>query len=251
MALHQADPLSPAVILVRPQLGENIGTVARAMLNTGLDDLRLVKPRIWPSEHAEKAASGALSLLENARLFDSTAEAVADLSRLYATTARERDMVKPVVTPRKAAADIRGLAEMGGRCGVLFGRERSGLENEDIALADVILQVPLNPAFTSLNLAQAVLLIGYEWWSMEDVTPEDKLALGHTVPATKEEILGFFEHLESALDESGFLRPLEKRPRMVRNLRNLFTRCSLTDQEVRTLRGVVKSLSDRRKRPSP
>lgn len=248
MALHNSDPLAPAIILVDSQLGENIGTVARAMLNTGLDDLRLVRPRVWPSDYAEKAASGALHLLHSAKLYDTTAEAVADLSILYATTARDRNMIKPIQTPRKAAETIRAEAAGGARCGVLFGRERSGLENDDIALADRILQVPLNPAFTSLNLAQAVLLFGYEWWTAEVDVPEDQLPMGNTFPAAKEDLIGFFEHLERELDEAGFLMPVEKRPRMVRNLRNMFSRCELTDQDVRTLRGVVKALTRKKSR---
>jgi tRNA/rRNA methyltransferase len=244
----------PAIVLVEPQLGENIGTAARAMANFGLSDLRLVSPRDgWPSSMAVKAASGADWVIDGARVFGSVAEAVADLTLVYATTARTRDMVKPVVTPEEAAAAMRERLGSGRGAGVLFGRERTGLTNDDVAFADAILMAPVNPAFASLNLAQAVLLVGYEWFKTGPLSYGDEAVGGGaltetgmrmpgTWPATKEDVLGFFEHLERELDASGFLRPPEKRPAMVRNLRNLFQRCGLTEQDVRTLRGVVASL---------
>ena len=232
---------TPAVILVDPQLGENIGMVARAMLNCGLNDLRLVRPRDgWPNVRAISAASGADSVINGARLFSTTADAITDLSFLYAATARDRDMTKRVVTPGACARQIRAKGSTG--CGILFGSEAKGLKNDDIALADTILMVPLNPAFTSLNLSQAVLLAAYEWYKLGDDTPEDILAMQSSRPANKKELSGLFEHLESALDASGFFHVREKKPIMSRNLRNLLHRAAPTEQEVRTLRGVIKSL---------
>lgn len=237
---------APAIVLVRPQLGENIGTASRAMLNFGLSDLRLVAPRDgWPSERARAAASGADLVIDHARLFADSKEAVADLDFVIATTARARDMVKPVLTPAAAAAKLREAIAAGGRAGVMFGPERTGLENDEVVLADALVMVPVNPAFASLNLAQAVLLIGYEWFKASDRTAAERIDYLQTRPATKEELLGFFEHLEGELDRFGFLKPPEKRPSMVRNLRNLFQRAGLTEQEVRTMRGVVASLTRR------
>ncbi|MFN3934771.1 RNA methyltransferase [Parvibaculum sp.] len=236
----------PAVILVAPQLGENIGTAARAMLNFGLSDLRLVRPRDgWPNERANAAASGADLVIERARLFDTTAEAIADLDYVVATTARSRDMVKPVLTPETAARQMRQAFADGGQAGLLFGPERTGLENDDVAVADAIMMVPVNPAFASLNLAQCVLLMAYEWFKAGDDTVGERIEYLQTRPAKKEELIGFFEHLEGELDRFGFLKPLEKRPSMVRNLRNMFQRAKLTEQEVRTLRGVVAALTRR------
>ena len=239
----------PAVILVRPQLAENIGAAARAMLNFGLSDLRLVSPREdWRKSKAKAASSGAHSVLEAARPFETTAQAVADIQRLFAATARQRDMLKPVMTPRRAAEEMRSCAARGESFGVLLGPEKAGLDNDDVALADVILTVPLNPAFSSLNLAQAVLIVGYEWFLGGERPPEVTLDAGATRPATREELEGFFRHLEDELEGSGFLRPPEKAPRMKRNLRNLFQRAGLMEQEVRVLRGVVTALSKKRRR---
>ncbi len=234
----------PAIILVRPQLGENIGTAARAMMNFGLGDLRLVRPRDgWPNIKAVNAAAGATEVLDNLRLYDSVAEAVADLRHVLATTARPRYMLKPALTPRRAAAEMRGWAAAGEATGVLFGRERTGLDNDDVARADAILTVPINPAYGSLNLAQAVLLVGYEWFQAQAAdAPEVELAEGRTRPATRGEIENFFRHLERELDACGFLRNKEKRPSMVRNIRNLFLRAGLFEQEVQTLHGIVSEL---------
>ena len=234
----------PTIILVEPQLGENIGTAARAMLNFGLTSLRLVKPRDgWPSDKAFSAASGADVVIEGVTLFESTAAAIADLNRVYATSARRRDMLKPVVTPERAANAIRSEIAAGAKVGVLFGPERTGLTNDDVTLADTLISVPLNPAYASLNIAQAVLLIGYEWFQQTSETPGEHLDEGVTFPAPREELIRFFEHLESELDASGFLRPPEKRPAMVRNVRNMFQRADLMEQEVRTLRGIVTALA--------
>lgn len=239
------DSAGPVIVLVEPQLGENIGACARAMLNCALGELRLVKPKNgWPNEFAEKAASGAHGVLDRAEVYDSTAEAIADLTLVYAATARRRDTVKTVLTPREAAVSMRRTIAAGNRIGVLFGPERSGLENDDVALAEAVIEVPLNPEFSSLNLAQAVLLVAYEWLQAggeagqgaEPVLPE-------TERASREALIAFFEHLERELDDCGFLRPVEKRASMVRNIRNLFQRAALTDQEVRTLRGIVAGLT--------
>ncbi len=233
----------PAIVLVAPQLGENIGAAARAMLNCGLVDLRLVRPRDgWPNPAAEAAASGAGDVLARARLYEATAEAIADLEVVIAATARRRDMVKPVLTPRAAAARLRQEEAAGRRTGVLFGPERTGLTNDDVALADAVLQVPLNPAFASLNLAQAVLLIGYAWFEAADGTTGESLPMAETRPATKAELMGLFRQLEAGLDAGGFLYPPEKRPSMVRNIRNMITRAGWTEQEVRTFRGIITAL---------
>lgn len=230
---------SPVVVLVDPQLGENIGMVARAMLNCGFTELRLVRPRDgWPSDKAIAAASGADQVVDGARLFDTTEAAIADLTAVYATTARPRGMTKPVYAPDEAAPL---MAEDPASTGILFGGEAKGLKNDDIALADAIIMAPLNPQFSSLNLAQAVLLVAHEFYKL-GLEPADDPQKKGTRPATKEELLGFYEHLESALDGSGFLHVKEKRPTMVRNLRNLFGRARLTEQEVRTLRGIIASL---------
>lgn len=235
--------MGPAVILVRPQLGVNIGTAARAMLNCGLDDLRLVAPREgWPNAHAWPAASGAVRVLEEARVFATLDEATADLSRLYATTWRERGLVKWIFTPAEAAKDIRQHAGEGGKSGLLFGPERTGLENEDLARVDAIVSVPLNPEFPSLNLAQAVLLIGYEWWMAAQQTPAKRLEHGMSPLAGRAKLDNFIARLVQHLDETGFFHPPEKRDHMLRNIEACFGRLQPTEQELRTLFGAIKSL---------
>jgi tRNA/rRNA methyltransferase len=243
---------APAVVLVEPQLGENIGMVARAMLNCGLDDLRLVRPRAdWPNEKAVAAASGADRVLEQARLYPSTAAATADLNLLFATTARTRAMTKWTLTPRAAASEVHRATEAGNRVGLLFGKEARGLGNDDVALSQAIISIPLNPAFSSLNLAMAVLIVGYEWRLAADAKPPTAVLQlpKETEPATAEQLQGLFEQLESELDRCGFLRIAEKRPIMVRNLRNLFGRAGLSAQEVRTLRGIISCLVAGPRRP--
>ncbi|WP_343559960.1 RNA methyltransferase [Kiloniella sp. b19] len=234
----------PVVILVKPQLGENIGMVCRAMLNNGLTRLRLVKPRDgWPNPAAEASASGALEVLQKAEVFETTEEAIADLNHVFATTARSRHMTKPVVVPRRAAQDMRAMIDgQGEQVGVLFGPEKAGLHNDDVVLADTLITVPLNPTFASLNLAQAVLLMAYEWFQLGTDVPEYELVTGTSQVASKDELVNFFNRLEASLDEAGFLYPPEKRPNMVRNLRNIFQRADLTSQELQTLHGVVKAL---------
>ena len=244
---------APAIILVEPQLGENIGAAARAMLNCGLTELRLVRPRDgWPNAAAVAAASGAEAVLEGARLYGTTAEAVADLVHVYATTARGRDMNKTVATPRAAGPAMRGFAALGESAGVLFGPERRGLTNDDVALADTLLIASLNPAFRSLNLGQAVLLICYEWFmAAAEAGPAERLVKSGARAATKNELLNFFRHLESELDACGFLQVAEKRPIMVRNIRNMFQRAGLMDHELRTLHGIVTGLTGRRRKTGP
>ena len=233
----------PSIILVEPQLGENIGMVARAMLNCGLTRLSLVRPRDgWPNPAAEAAAAGANAVLDGASVYASTRDAVAGCRRVYATTARPRGMVKPVLTPQAAARDMRGLQARGAAVALLFGPERSGLTNDDLVLADRVIAVPLNPAFASLNLAQAVLIIGYEWFQAADPDPGENLARGVGLPAARAELLNFLARLERALDAGQFFHPPEKRAVMVRNLRNVFLRGDLTDAELRTLHGVVSAL---------
>lgn len=240
----------PAIILVNTQLGENIGTTARAMANFGLTDLRLVGPREgWPNERAKATASGA-PVIEHARVFATAAEAVADLNLVYATTARVREIAKPVVGPREAATAARQRIGGGGAVGVLFGPERSGLTNEDVALADAILTLPVHPDFTSLNVAQAVLVFAYEWrLSGMGEVPELPFGSGLAGPASKEELIRMFEQFEEALDRVEFFRPPEKRPHMVLALRSMLQRAGLTEQEVRTFRGVIAALDRRPTRP--
>ena len=237
----------PAIILVRPQLAVNIGMCARAMANFGLSDLRLVNPREgWPRKGALKkgayaAAAGAAHLLESAKLFDSVETAVADLNGVYATTARERGQSKAVLTPAAAMPEIAACIAAGEKHGVLFGPERTGLANEEVAIADKIITFPVNPAYASLNLAQAVLLIGYEWMKAQGAgapfaQPE------RSPPAARDMILSFFAYVEAEAERSGFFRPLAKRPVMQQNLRNIFHRMQLTEQDVRTLRGMIVRL---------
>jgi len=250
-------PEAPAIILVEPQLGDNIGAAARAMANFGMGELRIVAPRDgWPNEAARTYAANAACVVDGAKVFPDLRAAVADLHYVVATTARRRDMRKPVLSPEAAAKEMLPRTNTRQNCGVLFGKERSGLENDDIAIADAIVSAPVVPGFASINLAQAVLLIGYEWREallQAGVSPADPLqgtpeADGSEPTATKDELIGFFEHLERELDASGFLFPPEKRPTMVRSIRNMLTRMGATGQEVRTLRGIVASLTRRGQR---
>jgi len=239
---------APVIILVGSQLGENIGAAARAMLNCGLDGLRLVRPRDgWPNPRAVPAASGAERVLETATLFGATAAAVADLQRVYATTARNRGMVKPIVTPREAARRIRADAAEGIRSGILFGPERTGLENDDLNRADTLLSIPANPDYASFNLAQAVLLVAYEWFQAADQTPAYHLHTGASRVATKAEIDHLFVHFTEALDHAHFFPTPDQRGAMVRNLRSAIERMQMTEQEVRTFHGIIAALTGRPK----
>lgn len=244
---------SPVVVLVEPQLGENIGAAARAMANFGLSQLRLVKPRDgWPSEKATANASRALHVIEAVQVFDSVEAAIADLTFVYATTARSRDITKDVRGPVHAARRMRALNAAGAPCGVLFGRERWGLENDEIALANEILTLPVVPEFASLNIAQAVLVVAYEWRKAGEEAEDGGLPFGmaeRSPPATKAELQHLFDHLEGALEARNFFRPAVKKHVMIRNLRAIFQRPELTAQEVRTLRGVIATLEGRQTRP--
>ncbi len=235
---------TPIIILVRPQLGENIGMAARAMLNCGLSSLRLVAPRDgWPNPKAQRAASGADVVLGKAKVFASVGEAVADLERVVATTARNRELSQRIVTPRRAAAEVRAWMAAGEAVGILFGPERTGLTNDDMVQADTALSIPLNPQFSSLNIAQAVLLVAYEWAVAGEEAPAERMSDHSTRPATKDELQNLFAHLERALDQSGFLRNKAMRPAMVNNLRAFLQRTAMTEQEVRSFHGVIKYLA--------
>ena len=231
---------APIIVLVRPQLGENIGKAARAMLNFGLTEMRLVAPRDgWPNPSAGPAASGADSVLNDAKVYDTTAEAVADCANVYATTVRKRGVTKPVVTPEQAA-DL--IASRDGRSAILFGPERSGLETEDVALAREILTVPINPDFGSLNLAQAVILCAYEWSKKADGTLVQPTAEDALPPAPQEELEGLIAHFEQLLQPRGYFQPPDRVAATRLTLRNILTRPGWNHLEVRTLRGVLSSL---------
>lgn len=239
----------PVIVLVRPQLGENIGKAARAMLNFGLTEMRLVTPRDgWPNPSAGPAASGADVVLEQARVYDSVADAVADCTHVYATTVRKRGVTKPVVTPEQAGRAIHASA---GRTAILFGPERSGLETDDVALAREIITVPINAEFGSLNLAQAVILVAYEWSKGVALAspPETDLPL----PAPHEELEGMIGQLDAMLEAAHFFYPPARTPVTKRTLRTLLTKPGWSSQEVRTFRGVLSALSGKKgpKGPPP
>ena len=241
----------PAIILVDPQMGENIGATARAMYNFGLVDLRIVRPRDgWPNSRAIANASGATAVIDRVRTFDDVAEAIADLHHVFAATARPRDMVKEVMTPAGAAKTIRENQVKDIQSGILLGGERAGLSNDDLVCAKTIITIPTNPSFASLNLAQAALLLAYEWFRLADDTPDAFISDFETRPANSDEMNGLFEHLEKELVASGFLYPPEKTPTMIRNIRNMLHRANFTEQDVRTLRGMIVSLAQGRKSKS-
>jgi tRNA/rRNA methyltransferase len=244
-------PAGPVVILVEPQLGENIGAAARAMANFGLSRLRLVVPRQpWPNEKARMMAAGADAILDSAELYNSLPAAIADCTFVLAATARAHDQAKPVVGAPEAAALMAPRVASGDTVAIVFGRERNGLENDEIALADRILTLPVNPAFASLNLAQAVVVVAYEWF---------KAATGGALPfampqksaaAPKEQLLSFFASLERELEKVEFFRPPDKRDTMQINLRNIFTRMAPTRQDIQTLHGVLTAIAEGRKGPA-
>ncbi|TKT76899.1 RNA methyltransferase [Aquamicrobium sp. LC103] len=234
----------PAIILVEPQLGENIGMVARAMANFGLVELRLVNPRDgWPSEKARAAASKADHVIDRVEVYETVKDAISDLNYVIATTARERDGFKPVRGPVEAGRILRRRFVGGEKCGILFGRERFGLDNEEVGLADEIVTFPVNPAFASLNIAQAVLLMSYEWMKsgLEDET-QTPFRGPEMAPAPKRALQGLFDHLEEALEARGYFRPAAKKPKMVDNLRAVLTRPGFAEAEIKVLRGIVASL---------
>jgi len=235
---------SPIVVLVRPQMAANIGTAARAMANGGLFHLRVVAPRDgWPQPNAYAAASGADAILDAAQVFPDLAAAVADCHRVLGTCPRPRHVVIPLLDARAAAAELREINGRGLRTAVLFGPERAGLESDDLAHCDTLVRYPLNPQHNSLNLAQAVMILAYEWWMHAETTPPRELQTNETRIATKGELEHFLTRLVDELDASGFLHNPPKRPGMVRNLRHWFERGEVTEQELRTLHGVVTELA--------
>jgi tRNA/rRNA methyltransferase len=237
--------LDPVIVLVRPQLGENIGKAARAMLNFGLTDLRLVKPRDgWPNPSAGPAASGADIVLERAQLFDSVAEAVADCPFVYATTVRKRGLVIPVVTPEEAAREIRGQS---GRSAILFGAERSGLETEEVAVAQKILTVPINPDFRSLNLAQAVILVAYEWSKHAALAIPTEGDAAET-RATQEQLEGLIGQLDEALAKSGYYFPPDRVPATRNTMRTILSKAGWSNREIQALRGMIRALTHPKQR---
>jgi tRNA/rRNA methyltransferase len=241
----------PIVILVEPQLGENIGTTARAMANFGLSRLRLIKPRDgWPNPRAYVAASGADRILDEAVLYDTVEAAIADCTYVLATTARAHDQAKPVLAPEEAARVMAPRIAAGEAVGLVFGRERYGLENTEVALTDAIVTYPVNPAFASLNLAQAVLVIAYEWFKLVSGGALPFAMPQKSDPATKEQLFAFFENVERELDRVEFFRPAEKHETMMINLRNIFHRMQPTRQDIQTLSGVIMSIAEGRKGPA-
>ena len=241
---------APVVVLVEPQLGENIGAAARAMANFGLSQLRLVKPvQGWPNPKASVMAAGADRVLDAVTLHDSLEAAIADCTFVAATTARGHDQAKPVVGPDEAARLMAPRVAGGERAAIVFGRERNGLENHEVGLADMIVTLPVNPAFASLNLAQAVVILAYEWFrqtggELPFVQPKK------SPPAGKEQLLSFFDMLEAELERIEYFRPAEKRGTMVVNMRNIFTRMAPTQQDIRTLHGVIMAIAEGRKGPA-
>jgi tRNA/rRNA methyltransferase len=251
---HGPGNFSPVIILVRPQLAENIGMCARAMANFGLTEMRLVAPRDgWPQKTRMKkgavsAAAGATGILETARLFTDVQSAIADLNHVFATTARERGQAKPVLAPSAAMAEGLALIREGGRVGVLFGPERTGLTNDDVAFASAVITFPVNPEFASLNLAQAVLLLGYEWFRHAHGEAPPFAMPAQSPPVARETLHAFFDFLEGHLDRARFFWPEDKRPVMIRNLRNIIHRMDPSEQDIRTLRGALDYIA-RRGRP--
>jgi len=241
------NPVSPAIVLIDPQLGENIGMAARAMLNCGLTDLRLVRPRDgWPSQSAERAASGALEKGVMTTLFDTTESAVANCHFVLGTTARPRDMIKDVYTASTAAKTLNQATLDRKKTAILFGAERSGLQNEDIARTNGIITMPLNPDFTSLNLSQAVLLVSYEWMITHQEMPVDPVTVtGKTDSATHHDLSIFTHRLIAELSAHSFFRSDQLRPTIERNLINMVSRMNLTQQDTQTLHGIVSALISR------
>ena len=245
------DVPGPVVVLVGPQMGENIGAAARAMANFGLSRLRLVKPvQGWPNDKARMMAAGADHILDRVELFETAAEAVADCTYVLATTARTHDQAKPVVSPDQATQLIGPHIAGGETVALMFGRERNGLENDEVALADAIVTLPVNPAFASLNLAQAVVIVAYEWFKHVRHGELPFRALDKSPPAPKQQLQTFFDLLETELERVEFFRPAEKRETMTINLRNIFNRMNATQQDIRTLHGVISAIVTGRKGPA-
>jgi tRNA/rRNA methyltransferase len=244
-------PRGPIVVLVEPQLGENIGAAARAMANFGLSQLRLVNPRQgWPNDKARIMATGAGRVLDAVALYPTLATAIADCSLVLATTARAHDQAKPVIGPAEAASMIGPTIAAGENAAILFGRERNGLENDEVALADAIVTLPVNPAFASLNLAQAVVIVAYEWFKLAGAGTLPFAMPNKSAPAPKQQLLAFFENVERELEKVEFFRPPDKRETMQINLRNIFTRMQPTQQDIQTLHGVIMAVAEGRKGPA-
>jgi tRNA/rRNA methyltransferase len=241
----------PAVVLVEPQLGENIGAAARAMANFGLSRLRLVNPRQgWPNPKATMMAAGADRVLDNAELYETVEAAIADCNFVLATTARAHDQAKAVISPGEAAKEMAARVAADNNVAILFGRERNGLENDEVALADRIVTFPINPAFASLNLAQAVALVAYEWFKLASHEALPFVMPDKSKPAPKQQLLAFFGNVEHELEKVEFFRPAEKRETMVINLRNIFSRMDPTQQDIQTLHGVIMAIAEGRKGPA-
>ncbi len=245
MIIHSLPQNPPIVILIDPKECGNIGATARAMMNFGLKELRLVRPRPdWLQLFTRQMASGANEVLNSATVFQTTEEAIADLHSVYATASQTRDMIKTLYTPKEAAVHMQEQVQSGVRLGILFGTEQSGLENVDMMRAYAHISIPTSPEFDSLNLSQAVLLIGYEWLQAHapsHLLPK-RLTGKKTAYATYKDMEGFLGQLEEELDHANFWRVPHKKPDMLQNIRNIFNRINLTQQEVRTLRGMIKSL---------
>ena len=255
-------PLSPpAIVLSHTQMGENAGAAARAMKNFGLTDLRLIAPKFeWPNDRAQILASGAGDILAAATLHPDAASGLSGFNLVLATTARGRDVVRDILTPEEAGKRLRAAAAAGQKTAILFGGERAGLDNDEISLCDALITIPTAPLpqikdtelkAGSLNLGQAVLLLGYEWLKSADTTPPSRLRPNIALPATRDELIGLFEHLEKELDASGFFFPAIKREAMVRNLRAMILRSGLTDQQARTIRGMIVALVKNKYRGTP
>jgi tRNA/rRNA methyltransferase len=241
----------PVIVLVEPQLGENIGAAARAMANFGLSRLRIVNPRQgWPIDKARMMATGAAGVLDGAELYDTLEGAIADCNFVLAATARAHDQAKPVIGAAAAAAEMAPRIDAGERIAILFGRERNGLENDEVALADRILTLPVNPAFASLNLAQAVVIVAYEWFKLRSGAALPFAMPEKSATAPKEQLLAFFASLERELEKVEFFRPPDKRETMQINLRNIFTRMRPTRQDIQTLHGVIMAIAEGRKGPA-
>ena len=244
--------LSPAIILSHTQMGENAGAAARAMKNFGLPDLRLIAPKFeWPNDRAQMLASGAGDILDAAKLYPTAKEALADVQLVLATTARGRDVTREILTPAEAAARLRAASNQGVKTAILFGGERAGLDNDEISLCDALITIPTAPLpqikdtelkAGSLNLGQAVLLLGYEWLKSADTTPPSRMRNSIAVPASRQELIDLFEHLERELDAAGFFFPATKKSAMVRNIRAMILSSRLTDQQARTIRGMIVAL---------
>ena len=233
---------APAMILCQPQIGENIGAAARAMKNFGLTDLRLIAPQCrWPNERALALASGAGDILEAARVYPDLGAGLADIRLVLATTARDRDALREILTPEAAAQRLRAASRESVTSAILFGGERAGLTNDELSLAEAVITIP-TAEFSSLNLGQAALLLGYEWLKTADATPASRTRKTSAVPATRQEVIDLFEHLERELDSGGFFFPAAKKETMVRNIRAMILRAGLSDQETRTIRGMIVAL---------